>query len=71
MEQKNRTDGKNSSLNDARLGRLERIGFRWAKRKGQASWDEKFVSVSYTSWPLNVYNTFEHSLYTRRILTHL
>jgi len=45
MEQKNRTDGKNSSLNDARLGRLERIGFRWAKRKGQASWDEKFTEL--------------------------
>lgn len=44
MEQKNRIEGKNSSLNDSRLERLQRIGFRWAKRKGQASWDEKFVS---------------------------
>lgn len=42
MEQKNRTEGKNSSLNDSRLERLQSIGFRWAKRKGQASWDEKF-----------------------------
>eukprot|EP00585_Thalassiosira_rotula_P004067 CAMPEP_0196141100 /NCGR_PEP_ID=MMETSP0910-20130528/8772_1 /TAXON_ID=49265 /ORGANISM="Thalassiosira rotula, Strain GSO102" /LENGTH=745 /DNA_ID=CAMNT_0041402137 /DNA_START=124 /DNA_END=2361 /DNA_ORIENTATION=- len=42
MEQKNRIEGKNSSLNDSRLERLQRIGFRWAKRKGQASWDEKF-----------------------------
>ncbi len=45
MEQKNRIDGKNSSLNDTRLERLQTIGFRWAKRKGQASWDEKFVST--------------------------
>ena len=44
MEHKNRLEGKNSSLNDSRLERLESIGFRWAKRKGQASWDEKFVS---------------------------
>jgi len=42
MEQKNRIEFKNSSLNDSRLERLQRIGFRWAKRKGQASWDEKF-----------------------------
>ena len=42
MEQKNRTEGKNSSLNDSRLERLQSIGFRWAKRKGQASWNEKF-----------------------------
>merc|ERR1712087_293637 len=42
MEHKNRVEGKNSSLNDYRLERLESIGFRWAKRKGQASWDEKF-----------------------------
>lgn len=42
MEQKNRIDGKNSSLNDLRLERLQSIGFRWAKRKGQASWNEKF-----------------------------
>jgi len=45
MEQKNRIEGKNSSLNDSRLERLQRISFRWAKRKGQASWDEKFVSL--------------------------
>jgi len=45
MEQKNRIEGKNSSLNDARLERLESIGFRWAKRKGREAWDEKFVSI--------------------------
>jgi len=42
MEHKNRLDGKSSSLNDGRLARLQSIGFRWAKRKGQASWEEKF-----------------------------
>ena len=45
MEQKNRIEGKNSSLNDSRLERLESIGFRWAKRKGKEAWDEKFVSI--------------------------
>jgi hypothetical protein len=42
MEQKNRLEGRNSSLNDSRLERLQMIGFRWAKRKGHASWNEKF-----------------------------
>lgn len=50
MEQKNRIEGKNSSLNDSRLERLQMIGFRWAKRKGQASWNEKFVSYTYVSF---------------------
>ena len=50
MEHKNRLEGKNSSLNDSRLERLEGIGFRWAKRKGQASWDEKFVSCYFWAW---------------------
>jgi hypothetical protein len=44
MEHKNRVDGNASSLNDERLHRLQSIGFRWGKRKGQASWDEKYVS---------------------------
>jgi hypothetical protein len=48
MEHKNRVDGKGSSLNDERFERLQRIEFRWAKRKGQASWEEKFVS--YSTW---------------------
>jgi hypothetical protein len=42
MEHKNRSEGKNSSLNDVRLRRLQDAGFKWAKRKGQASWDTKF-----------------------------
>mmetsp|Transcript_1977 Transcript_1977/g.3123 ORF Transcript_1977/g.3123 Transcript_1977/m.3123 type:complete len:622 (-) Transcript_1977:126-1991(-) len=45
MEHKNRFDGKSSALNDGRLARLQSIGFRWAKRKGQASWEEKFKEL--------------------------
>lgn len=45
MEQKLRVEGKNSSLNDVRLQRLESVGFRWAKRKGQVSWNEKFEEL--------------------------
>lgn len=45
MEHKNRVDGKNSSLTDSRLERLESVDFTWAKRKGIHSWNEKFVSL--------------------------
>lgn len=45
MEHKNRVDGNASSLNDERLHRLQSIGFRWGKRKGQASWDEKYEEL--------------------------
>lgn len=48
MEQKLRIEGKNSSLNDARLQRLESVGFRWAKRKGQVSWNEKVSNIGCT-----------------------
>ena len=50
MEQKNRLEGKTSSLTDSRYERLRAVGFRWAKRKGQASWDEKFVSMHIMIW---------------------
>lgn len=46
MEHKNRMDGKNSSLTDSRLERLESVDFRWAKRKGIHSWNEKFRELS-------------------------
>jgi hypothetical protein len=46
MEQKLRIEGKNSQLNDARLQRLESVGFRWAKRKGsQVYWNEKYEEL--------------------------
>ena len=44
MEHKNRDDGNISTLTDERLERLQSIGFRWAKRRGHARWDEKYVS---------------------------
>lgn len=47
MEQKNRLDGKTSSLTDSRFERLQAVGFRWAKRKGQASWDEKLNELKF------------------------
>ena len=33
---------KNSSLTDEKIQLLEDAGFVWAKRKGQAAWEEKF-----------------------------
>ena len=36
---------KKSSLNDSRLERLQSLGFRWAKRKGQASWENHFDAL--------------------------
>jgi hypothetical protein len=72
MEQKNRIEGKNSSLNDARLRRLEAVGFRWAKRKGQVSWDEKFDELkAYKRKHGNVsyFYTINVSLHTEGILT--
>ena len=60
MEQKLRMEGKNSSLNDARLQRLESVGFRWAKRKGQVSWNEKFEELrAYKKKHGNVSGSFE------------
>ena len=44
MEHKNREDDNISTLTDERLERLQSIGFRWAKRRGQVRWDEKYVS---------------------------
>lgn len=42
MEHKNRDDRNVSTLTDERLERLQSIGFRWAKRRGQVRWDEKY-----------------------------
>mmetsp|Transcript_3520 Transcript_3520/g.4544 ORF Transcript_3520/g.4544 Transcript_3520/m.4544 type:complete len:389 (+) Transcript_3520:16-1182(+) len=49
MEYNKRIDGrKKSSLCDSRLERLQSLGFRWAKRKGAASWENHFAAlVSY------------------------
>ncbi|KAL7491007.1 hypothetical protein ACHAWT_000516 [Skeletonema menzelii] len=32
-------------MTDERLERLESIGFRWAKRKGQVGWDKKYEEL--------------------------
>jgi len=46
MEYNKRIDGKKkSSLNDSRLAQLQSLGFRWAKRKGQASWENHYASL--------------------------
>lgn len=42
MEKKCYDDGKPSSMNDGKLEALRAIGFVWAKRKGQHSWDTKY-----------------------------
>ena len=45
MEYKKRyVKQEKSSLTNKRQQLLESIGFNWGKPKGQASWDEKFVS---------------------------
>lgn len=51
-------EGKNSSLNDSRMQRLESVGFRWAKRKGQVSWNEKFVSAYLICHSLPIFSVF-------------
>ena len=35
-------DGEKSSMTEDRKRQLEKIGFAWAKRKGDYSWNEKF-----------------------------
>lgn len=35
-------DGEKSSMTEDRKLQLEKIGFTWAKRKGDFSWNEKF-----------------------------
>jgi hypothetical protein len=42
MEKKARDGGKPSSMTDDKAQLLEDVGFVWAKRKGQAAWEEKF-----------------------------
>lgn len=42
MEKKFMDDGERSSMTEDRKLQLENIGFTWAKRKGDYSWNEKF-----------------------------
>lgn len=45
MEYKLLMDGHKSSMTEERLQALASIGFTWAKRKGQATWDAKFEQL--------------------------
>jgi len=45
MEYKLLMDKNKSSMTDERLDALQSIGFTWAKRKGQATWDAKFSQL--------------------------
>jgi hypothetical protein len=42
MEKKALDERRKSSMTDGKEQALEEVGFVWAKRKGQASWDEKY-----------------------------
>jgi len=45
MEYKLLQDGEKSSMTPERLSALTSIGFVWAKRKGQATWDAKYKQL--------------------------
>lgn len=45
MEYKLLMDKNKSSMTEERLNALQSIGFTWAKRKGQATWDAKFSQL--------------------------
>lgn len=45
MEKKFMDEGKRSSMTAAKIRHLESIGFKWAKRKGQISWDLKYSEL--------------------------
>lgn len=42
MEKKAKDEGKSTSLTEEKVEMLEKVGFIWAKRKGQSAWEEKF-----------------------------
>jgi hypothetical protein len=46
MERRKLAKNKTSSISPVRLAKLDALGFNWGKEKGQASWDEKYVSTS-------------------------
>ena len=45
MEYKLLIDNEKSSMSADRLSSLQSIGFVWAKRKGQATWDIKYEQL--------------------------
>ncbi|CAB9514981.1 helicase [Seminavis robusta] len=42
MEKKSFDEGKRTSMTNRKIAALNNLGFVWAKRKGQAAWEEKF-----------------------------
>lgn len=42
MEKRFADEGKRSSMTDQKVTLLEEVGFTWAKRKGDFSWESKF-----------------------------
>lgn len=45
MEKKFMDEGQKSSMTPAKLQALDEIGFQWAKRKGQPSWDARYAQL--------------------------
>lgn len=45
MEKKAHDRGEKSGINEKKIRLLEQAGFVWAKRKGQAAWEEKFLEL--------------------------
>ena len=45
MEKKKLDKGEKTSMTPQRKDRLEAIDFKWAKAKGQASWDMRFKEL--------------------------
>ena len=42
MEKKAHDEGKRNSMTAQKIDALNALGFTWAKRKGQAAWNEKY-----------------------------
>ena len=45
MEKKAYDEGKRNSMTAEKIEALNDLGFTWAKRKGQAAWNEKFQEL--------------------------
>lgn len=45
MEKKFLDDAKRSSMTEIKKQNLESIGFKWAKRKGNVSWEMKYTEL--------------------------
>ena len=45
MEKRLRDQGQKSTMTDHRFALLDKVGFHWAKHKGQVSWDQKYEEL--------------------------